>query len=125
MYRILIVIEREIFKAELVDCETSRNILSLLPVQGKVNLWGEEIYFPIPLEMSLEGDARTDVEIGDLGYWPDGPAFCIFFGPTPASRDSCPKAYSPVTVIGRFLDDPTRLKVIHDGAKILVQKHGE
>ncbi len=52
---------------------------------GAPETWGDEIYFAIPVSLKEDGP-RATVEVGDLGYWPPGRAFCIFFGPTPASR---------------------------------------
>ncbi len=72
--------------------------------------------------MSLGIKVRTisGVEVGELGYWPAGPAFCIFFGPTPVSKDEKPRAYSPVNVFGRVLGDATRFKSVPNGAKVTV-----
>ncbi|PKO23397.1 MAG: hypothetical protein CVU38_04200 [Chloroflexi bacterium HGW-Chloroflexi-1] len=64
--------------------------------------------------------ARADVEIGELGYWPVGHAFCIFFGPTPVSTGPEPRAYSPVTILGRVRGDATRLRDVRDGATVRV-----
>jgi hypothetical protein len=69
-----------------------------------------------------EHDARAEVEIGELAYWPMGKAFCIFFGPTPVSRDDKPRAYSPVNVFGRVLGDATAFKGITNGARIRVNR---
>jgi hypothetical protein len=65
--------------------------------------WGDEVYFDIPVEMGLEPDARAEVEVGELGYWPTGNAFCIFFGSTPASSGDTPVAASRVNILGRVL----------------------
>ena len=121
MHDILITAEHVSIRAVLHDTPTAREILKILPLSETVHLWGEEIYFTIPLKAVLEPDAREDIEIGELGYWPAGPAFCIFFGATPASAGEKPRAYSPVTVIGRVLGDPTPLKTVVEGAKITVE----
>ena len=107
-------------EAELNDSSTAAGILEILPVEGRANVWGEEIYFDIPLNIDQEPDARVDVAVGDLAYWPAGPAFCIFFGPTPVSTDEKPRAYSPVNVFGRVIGDAGRLKAVADGSKITV-----
>jgi hypothetical protein len=106
--------------AELYATETARRIWDLLPLEGSVHVWGDEIYFDIPLETELEPDARAEVGVGDLGYWPDGPAFCVFFGPTPVSTDLTPRAFSPVNVFGRVAGDATALKAVSDGAPVRV-----
>ena len=107
-------------EAELNDSETAARIYAALPLEGTANLWGDEIYFEIPLEIEAEPDAREEVEAGDLAYWPAGRAFCIFFGPTPVSTDSRPRAYSPVNVFGRVIGDPSRLSRVPQRQNLVV-----
>ena len=109
-------------EAELLDTPTASRILDVLPIEGSANVWGDEIYFDIPLSLAAEADARADVAVGDLAYWPAGPAFCIFFGPTPVSTDERPRAYSPVNIFGRVLGDADRLKGTPSGAAVRVVK---
>jgi uncharacterized protein len=109
-------------EAELGTSATAVKILEALPFESIVNTWGDEIYFTIPVAVQQEHDARAEVEIGELAYWPMGKAFCIFFGPTPVSRDDKPRAYSPVNVFGRVLGDATALKGITNGARIRVNR---
>jgi hypothetical protein len=80
-----------------------------------------EIYFEIPVEVGQASDARADVEIGPLAYWPVGHAFCIFYGRTPASAGRQPRAYSPVNVFGRVDGDATRLRGVTTGTRIRAQ----
>ena len=124
MHKIIIVVENISIKAELLDTPTARKIAEALPLEGSVNVWGEEIYFDIPLTIEQEPDARQDVEVGDLAYWPAGPAFCIFFGPTPVSAGDQPRAYSPVNVFGRVMDNLQLLKSISNGATIRITLAG-
>ena len=107
-------------EAELNDSETASKIIEILPIEGTANVWGDEIYFDIPLNLDLESDARAEVEVGDLAYWPTGSAFCIFFGPTPVSTDEKPKAYSPVNVFGKVIGDALQFKSVPNGAKITI-----
>ena len=109
-------------KAELNDSETASAIYDILPWTGTVNVWGEETYFSIPVHLGQAPDARQEVEIGDLAYWPAGNAFCIFFGPTPVSVNENPRAYSPVNVFGRITGDARILKKVRDGETIKVSK---
>jgi len=109
-------------EAELGTSATAVKILEALPFEGTVNTWGNEIYFTIPVTVQQEPDARAEVEIGEIAFWPMGKAFCIFFGPTPVSRDEKPRAYSPVNVFGRVLGDGTALKGIANGARIRVNR---
>jgi hypothetical protein len=104
--------------AELNDSPTAQRIWEALPIEGQANTWGDEIYFEIPVVAEQEPDARAEVEVGELGYWPVGHAFCAFFGPTPASVDERPRAYSPVNILGRVVGDATRLRAVRSGAAV-------
>ena len=119
--RIIITAGAIVVEAQLNQTETARQIFGILPVEGRANVWGEEIYFEIPLQLPAESDARAAVEVGDLGYWPTGSAFCIFFGPTPVSTDERPRAYSPVNVFGRIIGDAKQLLAVENGAAIQVK----
>ncbi|MGD8258784.1 MAG: cyclophilin-like fold protein [Desulfobacterales bacterium] len=120
MDKISISVENVSLEAELFDTPTAHKILDALPLESTTNVWGDEIYFDIPLNLDQEPDARAEVEVGDLAYWPAGPAFCIFYGPTPVSTDERPRAYSPVNVFGRILGDAKQFKGVSNGAKIKV-----
>ena len=122
MEKINIAVENLSIDAELKDTPTAEKILQILPIEAHVNVWGDEIYFDIPVQLNPEPDARQDVEIGDLGYWPAGSAFCIFFGPTPVSRGENPRAYSPVNIFGRILGDAKQFKTISNGAAIRITR---
>jgi len=106
--------------AELNNSPTAQLIWDALPIEGRANRWGEEIYFSIPVKASSEQSAREDVEVGELGYWPPGNAFCIFFGPTPVSSGSQPRAASPVNILGRVSGDATRFRAVRDGERVVI-----
>ena len=118
MFRIIISAGNISVPAELNDSPTARQVRKALPIQGVANVWGDEVYFEIPIIASQEADARAVVEVGELGYWPVGHAFCIFFGPTPVSTDEKPRAYSPVNILGRVLGDATRFRAVPAGATV-------
>jgi hypothetical protein len=109
-------------EAELNDSKTGQMIWEVLPIETKANLWGEEIYFSIPVKTGQEKGAKEVVSAGDLGYWPTGHAFCIFFGPTPASRGDEIRAASAVNIIGKVLGDPKIFRKAKDGEKIVLEK---
>jgi hypothetical protein len=112
--------------AELNDSPSAEQVWEALPVEGRANVWGDEIYFEIPVVAEQASDARAEVEVGELGYWPVGHAFCIFFGPTPASTDERPRAYSPVNILGRVLGDATQLRGVRNGEAVrLTRAHEE
>ena len=108
--------------AELNESVTAQKIWDALPIEGRANIWGDEIYFEIPVVTGQEPDARADVEVGTLGYWEPGHAFCIFFGSTPASTDDKPRAASPVNILGRILDDATQLRSVKSGERVQITR---
>jgi len=120
--KIRIVIGEPKAEAELNESKTAQLIWDALPIEARANLWGEEIYFGIPVRTGLEEGAREVVSAGELGYWPTGHAFCIFFGPTPASRGNEIRAASAVNIIGKVLTDPKAFRKAKDGAKIVLEK---
>jgi len=122
MRTIEITVEDLTLSAELNDSETAHQIYEALPLEGTANLWGDEIYFDISLAIQLEATAGEKVAVGDLGYWPAGPAFCIFFGPTPVSTDDMPRAYSPVNIFGRLKEDTAPLKAVAAGSTVRVTR---
>lgn len=125
MNKIVIRCENLNVEAELNQKPTALKIWEALPINGRVNRWGDEIYFDIPIIMDQEKDARADVEVSELGYWPVGHAFCIFFGRTPASSGEKPRAASPVNILGRVTGDVQLFRSVKSGAAIRLEKMQE
>jgi hypothetical protein len=111
--------------AMLNDSPTAQKIWEALPIEAKADTWGDEIYFSIPVKAPLEKTAQELVQVGDLGYWPSGNAFCIFFGPTPISRGNEVRPASAVNVIGRIAGDAKVFKKVLAGAKVRIEKREE
>ena len=109
-------------EAELFPCKTSESILKILPISGSSQRWGEEIYFPIPMHAEKEKSASDVVPMGSLAFWPEGNCFCIFFGPTPASRQGEIRAASAVNIFGRVAKGIERLSSVKEGEKVLIEK---
>lgn len=119
---IRIILGDLILDAQLNDSPTAQKIWEALPIETSFSTWGDEIYFSIPVAMELESDAQEIVESGDLGYWPSGNAFCIFFGPTPMSSEGEIRPASAVNMIGRIADDAAQLKERMSEKLIRVEK---
>ncbi len=109
-------------KAQLNDSATAKLIYEALPIKAGANRWGQEIYFSIDVEAELEKDSREVVDAGELGYWPDGNAFCMFFGPTPASVGDEIRAASAVNIIGKMKGDWSGLTKVRSGATVLIEQ---
>ncbi len=107
----------------LNDSPTAKALAEALPLSANAQLWGEEIYFQVPSVVAdLDDTATPVVQVGDLGYWPTGRAFCIFFGLTPTSVPGEIRPASPVNLVGRLYGDPCCLKLVSEGAKVRVEK---
>jgi hypothetical protein len=107
--------------AELNNTKTAQAIWDALPIKSRGNRWGEEIYFSIPPKLEAE-NSREVVEVGDLGYWPPGTAFCIFFGPTPMSRGKEIRPASPVNVFGKISGDASFFKQVASGTELTIDR---
>ena len=119
--KIEIIAEDVKFEAELYDGPTAKSIISILPVEAIAQRWGGEIYFSIPVTAELESDSREVLKAGELGFWPCGNAFCIFFGPTPASQGDEIRAASAVNIIGKMKSDRAKLWEVPSGGSIVIQ----
>jgi hypothetical protein len=84
-----------------------------LPMEGIANLWGEEVYFNVPLQMDNENPSPSAVA-GDICYWSPGPAFCVFFGKT--------QPYSAVNHIGKVTEGLEIFKIVAVGDKIMLSR---
>jgi len=108
----------------LTGAPTADAIAAALPIEARANVWGDEIYFAIPVQAELESGASDLREVGDLAFWPPGNAFCVFFGRTPASQGNEPRAASPVNLVGRLdaVDEDLvqALRAVRAGAKVRI-----
>ena len=109
-------------EARLLKAPTAHLLWDALPLTGRANLWGEEIYFEIPLDAPAEPGAREEMAVGEIAFWPPGKAFCIFFGPTPASAGDAPRAASPVNPLGMTTGDPKQFLSVRGGADVRIER---
>ncbi|HEY1293045.1 MAG TPA: cyclophilin-like fold protein [Chloroflexota bacterium] len=106
--------------ATLLPNGTAQAIWEALPIEGRANRWGEEIYFAIPVKLD-EDHAQEEVRVGDLAYWPPGNALCIFWGPTPASHADEPRAASPVNVFAHIEGPVPTFSTVQGGATVRLE----
>ena len=108
-------------EAQLNDSNTAELIWKALPIEARGNTWGDEIYFSIPVKTGSENPQEV-VELGDIAYWPPGTAFCIFFGPTPASNGNEIRPASVVNVVGKLSGNPKDFKKVRSGAQVTLER---
>ncbi len=106
--------------ATLDGSRTADAVWKALPIEAKASTWGNEIYFDIGVAIGAEAPKEV-VGMGDLGYWPPGSAFCVFFGRTPASTGDEIRPASAVNVFGRIDGDPTIFKKVRAGAQVRLE----
>lgn len=112
--------------ARFDDSPTGATLAAALPLEAEVSRWGNEVYFTVPVRLPEAPEARQDMAVGELGYWPVGAAFCIFFGPTPVSAGPTPRAYSNVNPFGQITADEELIKDVlarvKDGDRVRVTR---
>ncbi len=118
--KIRITVSSFVLEAELRENNTAAAVFKALPHESIAYRWGDEIYFDLPVRGAAE-DLKQEMEVGDLGYWAEGEALAIFFGPTPASGSDQPVAAVPVTYLGRIDGDLSRLGEVRSGTVIFLE----
>jgi uncharacterized protein len=107
--------------AELLDTPTAKAIAAKLPISSQAMIWGEEVYFDIPVKAAREKDAKAVVTPGEIAYWPDGHAIAIGFGRTPISEGDETRLASPCNIWAKAIGDVKTLKSVRAGTKIEVK----
>lgn len=121
MERILMRTRYEQWEIELNDTISAWKIFESLPLEREINVWGGELYFAVPVSAQLE-NGRKILDEGEVAFWPEGNAFCIFFGRTPVSSTSKPEAFSPVTPVGRILGNLAALAELPDKTAVTLER---
>jgi hypothetical protein len=120
MRRIQIEAGKARLKGVLYENATADAVWGALPLEAAATTWGAEIYFGIPVRLEQAEDARDQLEAGELGYWPPGKAFCIFFGKTPASLGDEIRAAGAVNVFGKIEGEIESLFQVEDGDRVTI-----
>ena len=108
--------------ATLNELETANQLWERLPITGRVQIWGDEIYFSIPLNVEEELGSQETVQAGTVAYWPPGSALCLFWGPTPISAPGEIRPASAVNLVGILENDPNLLAEVPSQAEIIIEK---
>ena len=121
MTKIIFEFEKLSIEGELNDSPTSKALINSLPIEGISQIWGDEIYFSTSISKENDEWAKETVDLGDIAFWPPGNAFCIFFGPTPASIGDEIRAASEVNLLGKIIGDPLVFKSVPSGSDIKIE----
>jgi hypothetical protein len=119
--KIKITIGKLAMEADLNDTPTAKKVAKALPIKASFDIWGDEIYFAIPVTADLDDSAKEVVELGELGYWPTGKAFCIFFGQTPMSKPGRIIPASAVNIIGKVKGDPAQFRKVMNEQEVRLE----
>ena len=104
----------------LRDTATADAIFSALPLESRVQTWGDEVYFPVPVEAELEPDAKDVVNAGEIAFWTEGNCIAIGFGPTPISQASEIRLAARTNIWADASDNVKQLASVAAGDKVKV-----
>jgi len=103
-------------EGELVRYLAPRTIEALvksMPIDGRLSVWKEEVYFETPVKVGSE-KPRATVDTGAIAYWPMGAAICIFYGKS--------QPYSPVNLLGKVTRNLELFKQAKRGSRVRVER---
>ncbi len=103
--RLKITIGKLQLLVELFDTPTANVIYGGLPFKSKTQLWGNEVYFSTPVQVSSEADAKEDIKPGELGFWVEANAIAIAFGPPRMYKGKEIRLAAKTNVWGRAVGD--------------------
>ena len=107
--------------------KTVKAILDNLPIGVNIDKWGQELYTDNTPIVAQQENAKSEVNLLDVAYWPEGNALCLFYGPTPISKDSGKiLPYSAVNIVGRILPKNNNIiDRVKDSMKVIIKQYVE
>ena len=122
MHKINLKFSSYTINIKLRSNKTASAIKNILPFKSIVKTWGEEIYFEIPIEESLdlENDAKDIINVGEIAYWIEGKCIAIGYGKTPISKGNEIKLAARTNIWGDALLNIKELNKIKDGDEVVV-----
>jgi len=108
--------------ATLRDTPTATKLLAALPCESSAQIWGDEVYFSVPVNSTLEKDARQVVDPGTVCFWVEGQSLALPFGPTPVSESDECRLVARVNILGKIEVDAKKLKTVKPGDRMRVEK---
>jgi hypothetical protein len=116
----------ESLSVELDDSRSPRTvkaILENLPIETIVNKWGQELYTGRTPIVAQEENAKSEVGLLDVAFWPEGNALCLFYGPTPISKVGKIVPASPVNIVGRIVSHDNHIvDKVKNTSKVLIKQ---
>jgi hypothetical protein len=116
-------------RIELDDALSPKTLIAILenlPIEISINKWGEELYTDrTTIAVEQEDNAKTEVNKLDVVYWTEGKALCLFYGPTPISKNGKILAYSPVNIVGKIVASYNKddiLNQIKERTKVIIRE---
>jgi len=120
--RIRLTFDRLAMHARLRQTATAEAVWDALPLSAQAMIWGEEVYFQVPLSLPREAEARALIAAGEIAFWPDGDAIAVGFGATPISAPGEIRLASPCNIWADAEEDVTALKAVRPGARVTVER---
>jgi hypothetical protein len=122
MQTIIIQIGNQTYEADLYEGKGPTAFYNSLPLEIRMSRWGDEFYGSCSAPVKEDNTLRDLYEEGEIAFWPPGNAFCIFFGPTPASSDSRPRMASPGIPLGKIKGNTAGLRQLGSSVKATIKK---
>jgi uncharacterized protein len=102
--------------------KTVKAILDNLPIEVKINRWGDELYTDKTPIVAEKENAQSVVKPLDVAYWPEGNALCLFYGSTPITKSPDKiLPYSPVNIVGRIITKDDNLEELKDHSTVVIK----
>jgi uncharacterized protein len=103
--------------------DTVKAILDNLPIEVNINKWGKELYTDRTSIRAQEENAKLEVNLLDVAFWPEGCALCLFYGPTPISKPDKIEAFSPVNIVGHIATEQSDIiNRVKDTTKVIIKQ---
>ena len=110
---------------ELDDSQSPKTVKAIfdnLPMEAKINRWGDELYTDKTPIVAEEENAQSVVKPLDVAYWPEGNALCLFYGSTPISKSPDEiLPYSPVNIVGKIITKDDILEEFKDHSTVVIK----